>query len=271
MQPQIEQAVTSIKKQLSHPAAVGIILGSGLTPLVAAMEDTVTIGFADIPNFPVSSVAGHSGELVAGRLSNVDVLVMSGRIHFYEGYSMPQVCFPTKVLSGLGINTLIVTNAGGAINTDFAPGNIVLITDHINMMGDNPLRGDANFIDMTTAYDPDLMAIARKAAAAIPLDIKEGVYLAVSGPCYETPAEIRAMRTLGADVVGMSTVPEVIMANSLGIRVLGLSTITNMAAGITGTPLSHQEVLETNRQTAERFKQLICGFLNNWHSPSESN
>ena len=229
--------------------------------MVEEFEEAVAIKFEDIPHFPVSSVPGHQGMVVAGRLADCGVVALSGRVHYYEGYSMQEVCFPTCVMTELGIETLIVSNAAGAVNESYSPGDIVVIRDHINMMGDNPLKGAPNFVDLTNAYDKSLRELAHGTAKELSMDLQEGVYLAVTGPCYETPAEIRSFRNLGADTVGMSTIPEVIMANSLGVRALGLSMVTNMAAGITGIPLSHEEVLETTTRAADTFKNLVRGIV----------
>jgi len=261
MDKKCREAVNSIKDRIGSETKIGVVLGSGLGGLADHFEDTVRIKYEDIPHFPVSAVVGHKGELVAGRFSGVPVLGFSGRVHYYEGYTIQEVCFPVKVMGGLGVEKLIITNAAGAINETYSPGDIIAISDHINLMGDNPLRGTMNFIDMTTAYDPDLRALAHEAADQLGLELKEGVYLVLSGPSFETPAEIRMMRKLGADMVGMSTIPEVIMANSLKIRVLGLSMMTNMAAGITGEPLTPEEVIETADKAAERFKRLVGGII----------
>lgn len=261
MDKKCTEAVKSIKDLIEIDTKIGVVLGSGLGSLADHFEDPVRIKYEDIPNFPVSAVVGHQGELVAGRFSGVSVLAFSGRVHYYEGYTIQEVCFPVKVMAGLGVEKLIITNAAGAINESYTPGDIVAISDHINLMGDNPLRGTMNFIDMTKAYDRDLRALAHDAAGQLGLELKEGVYLVLSGPSFETPAEIRMMRNLGADMVGMSTIPEVIMANSLKIRVLGLSMMTNMAAGITGEPLTSEEVIETADKAAERFKRLVGGII----------
>ena len=236
---------------------IGLILGSGLGGIADQMEDAKRVPFSRIPGFPVSTVKGHQGELVQGRLEGVDLLVLSGRVHYYEGYSMTQVTLPMRVMAGLGIKILVVTNAAGAVNREFNPGDIVAISDHINFMGDNPLRGSTDFVDLTQVYSPRLRELVFRAAQDLGLDPKTGVYTAFSGPCYETPAEIRAVAAWGGDLVGMSTVPETIAARSLGVEVLGLSLVTNMAAGITGQPLSHQEVIQTSARAGERFQALI--------------
>ena len=255
------EAVNAVRDHVKMEAKIGVILGSGLGNLVDHFEDTVRIKYGDIPNFPVSAVMGHKGELVAGRFSGVPLLACSGRVHYYEGYTIQEICFPVQVLAGLGVEKLIITNAAGAINASYSPGDIVAIKDHINLMGDNPLRGTSNFIDMTNAYDRDLRSLAHKVADQLGMELEEGVYLVLSGPSFETPAEIRMMRNLGADMVGMSTIPEVIMANSLNVRVLGLSMMTNMAAGMTGQPLTHEEVFETTQRAAEQFKILVGGVI----------
>jgi purine-nucleoside phosphorylase len=256
-----EAAVETIKKNINVEPEIGIILGSGLGKLVDEFDDLVSIGFADIPNFPVPAVEGHKGEVVAGSLAGVSVLAFSGRVHYYEGYTMEEVCFPVRVMSGLGVETIIITNAAGAVNENYSPGDIVIIADHINLMGDNPLRGTTDFIDMTEAYSSALRAVAHDVAKGLGLKLEEGVYLVLSGPSFESPAEIRMMRAMGADLVGMSTIPEVIMANRLGMKVLGLSMVTNMAAGITGSPLTHAEVIEATRKAANKFKGLVRGIV----------
>lgn len=261
MNKKVQDAVEAIKKRVNVDSKIGIILGSGLGTLVEELEDSVRVPYREIPHFPVSAVAGHTGEAVTGSLSGVHLLIYSGRVHFYEGYSMQEVVFPTNVMAGLGIETLIITNAAGAVNEAFSPGDIIVINDHINLMGDNPLRGTVNFVDMTEAYNRILRRLAHDVAAAAGIRLKDGVYLVLNGPSYETPAEIRLAKNLGADMVGMSTIPETIMANSLGVNVMGLSMITNMAAGITGEPLTHEEVIETSRKGAEAFKTLIRGIV----------
>lgn len=261
MTKDITGAVEKIKKSIHAEPKIGIILGSGLGNLVDEFEDPVSIRFGDIPNFPVSTVEGHKGEVVAGSLAGVSVLALSGRVHYYEGYSMEEVCFPISVMSGLGVETVIITNAAGAVNETYSPGDIVVIGDHINLMGDNPLRGTTHFIDMTEAYSRELRAMAHDVADGLGLKLEEGVYLVLSGPSFESPAEIKMMRIMGADLVGMSTIPEVIMANRLGMKMLGLSMVTNMAAGITGRPLTHTEVIETTRKGANQFKRLVRGIV----------
>ncbi len=261
MNAKIAEAAAALKRHIHFQPKIGIILGSGLDALTDEIEEAVRVRFADIPHFPVSSVDGHRGEVVAGRLCGASLFALSGRVHFYEGYSMQQVVFPIRVMAAFGVKTVIVASAVGAVNESYKPGDIVAISDHINLIGDNPLRGSSNFVDLTEAYSSDLRNLAQTIADKLSITLQSGVYVALSGPSYETPAEVRALRSLGADIVGMSTVPEVIMANSLGMRVLGLSMVTNMAAGRGGKPLSHQEVIETSKNESEKFIALVKGIV----------
>ena len=261
MKRDTDTAVEAIKKNIHVDPKIAIILGSGLGQLVEEFENPASISYGDIPNFPVPAVDGHKGEVVAGSLAGVSVLAFSGRVHYYEGYTTEEVCFPVRVMSGVGVETVIITNAAGAVNEAYSPGDIVIIADHINLMGDNPLRGTTHFIDMTEAYSHELRAVAHNVASDLGLKLDEGVYLVLSGPSFESPAEIRMMRIIGADLVGMSTIPEVIMANKLGMKVLGMSMVTNMAAGITGRPLTHTEVIEATRKGADKFKRLVRGIV----------
>jgi len=252
---------------------VGIILGSGLGAFAAQVEDATTIRYADIPHFPQSTVEGHSGNLILGTIAGVPVAVMQGRVHAYEGYAMNEVTFPTRVLGLLGCKTLIVTNAAGGIDPAYGPGTLVAISDHINLTGTNAALGPneprfartpgagLRFFDMSTAYSPALLAIAHKAAETLGYKLPEGVYLAVLGPSFETPAEIRAFRTLGADLVGMSTVHEVIVARHMGIEVLGFSLVTNMAAGVSDKQIHHKEVMEIGRRVEAQFTQLLKALI----------
>ncbi|MBI5695817.1 MAG: purine-nucleoside phosphorylase [Nitrospirae bacterium] len=263
------RAVGFIRAKSGRPARTGIILGSGLGSLADCVEGRVSIPYQSIPGFPVSSVKGHKGELVLGTLSGIPVAVMQGRFHHYEGYGMPDVTLPVRVMAGLGVDTLVVTNASGGIREDLAPGTFMAVTDHINMMGVNPLAGlpqggDGGrdvFVDMTDAYDPGLAGILKDVAAAKGIYVSEGVLAAVSGPCYETPAEVRMLRALGADAVCMSTVPEVIIARYLGLRVLGLSLVTNRAAGLGDSGPEHEEVLEVAGSRHADFAALVEGFV----------
>ena len=246
----------------------GLVLGSGLGDLAEEIDNKVIIPYKEIPNFPVSTVQGHAGRLVIGKLEGKNVLCMQGRFHFYEGWSMDQVVFPIQVMRILGIENLIVTNAAGCINKDWKPGDLMLITDHIKITtAQNPLRGHnedelgLRFFDMSRAYDPDLGDVARKVAKEQGIDLKEGVYMFFAGPSFETPAEIRAARILGADAAGMSTVPEVIAAAHCGLKTLGISCMTNMAAGILDQPLNHIEVMETGLKVKKQFTALIKGVV----------
>lgn len=263
----INDAVAYIRSKSSIQPEVGVILGSGLGHVVDSIEAETSIPYGEIPGARASTVLGHQGRLILGRTGNLPVAVMQGRVHFYEGYEMAEVLFLARTLGRLGIKKLIVTNAAGGVNTSFAPGDLMLISDHINFMGVNPLRGPnvdefgVRFPDMSEAYPESLRNVAKEVAAAMNLKLQEGVYLALSGPTYETPAEIRAFRTLGADAVGMSTVPEVIAASHMLIPVLGISCITNMAAGILKQKLTHQEVMETTARVQEQFTQLVLGVL----------
>lgn len=242
---------------------LGIVLGSGLGSFARKVEQATAIPYSQIPHFPQSTVPGHSGRLMIGTIGGVPVAVMQGRVHAYEGYSSEEVTFPIRVLSRLGVKTLVLTNAAGGINPAFRQGQLVLISDHINLTGRNPIAGahDARFgprfFDMSDAYSAQLRAVAKDAAKDIDLDLEEGVYLSVLGPSFETPAEIRAFRTMGADLVGMSTVQETIVARQMGIEVLGISCVTNLAAGIQATPLSHEEVLEAGRAVEARLAELL--------------
>ncbi|MBM7552393.1 purine-nucleoside phosphorylase [Thalassobacillus pellis] len=255
----ITEAAAFIKEQLDSDPTVGLILGSGLGVLADDIDGAVVIPYNKIPHFPVSTVSGHKGQLVIGKLQGRQVIAMQGRFHYYEGYSMQQVTFPVRVMRELGIETLLVTNAAGGVNESFEPGDLMLITDHINNMGDSPLIGKNDeelgprFPDMSQAYSKDLLELAQKSADKLGLKVKKGVYVGNTGPAYETGAEVRMIRTLGGDAVGMSTVPEVIVASHSGIRVLGISCISNMAAGILDQPLTHDEVIETTAKVREDF------------------
>ena len=243
-----------------------MILGSGLGELAEEIENPVVIPYNEIPHFPVSTVVGHAGQLVYGKLSGKNVLAMQGRFHYYEGNPMDTVTYPVRVMAALGIHSVVVTNAAGGVNEGFQPGNLMLITDHINFMGTNPLIGpnDENmgprFPDMSAAYTKEYQEKAREVANKLAIDLQEGVYIGFTGPTYETPAEIRMARTMGADAVGMSTVPEVIVASHSGLKVLGISCITNLAAGMQAN-LNHAEVVETTERVKEDFKKLIKEIL----------
>ncbi|MDA7027095.1 purine-nucleoside phosphorylase [Bacillus sp. CLL-7-23] len=259
----ISNAADYVKSKIKHKPVVGLILGSGLGVLANEIKDAVQIKYEDIPGFPVSTVEGHEGQLVIGTLENVQVVAMQGRFHYYEGYSLDKVTFPVRVMKELGVTTLIVTNAAGGVNESYQPGDLMIISDHINHMGTNPLIGPndstlgVRFPDMSVAYDKALRELAKKTAEELNINIHVGVYTAVSGPTYETPAEVRFLRTIGSDAVGMSTVPEVIVARHAGLRVLGISCISNAAAGILDQPLSHDEVMEVTEKVKSDFLQLV--------------
>ncbi|MFB4163514.1 purine-nucleoside phosphorylase [Alteribacillus sp. JSM 102045] len=259
----LENAANKLKEKIDNQPKIGLILGSGLGVLAEEIENAVKVHYEDIPGFPVSTVTGHAGQLVFGHLKGVPTVAMQGRFHYYEGYTMQEVTFPVRVMHAMGVQTLLVTNAAGSVNESFTPGNLMLIKDHINLQGDNPLLGKNDeelgprFPDMSSAYTAELCDTARKAAASLDITLQEGVYAANTGPAYETPAEVRMIRTLGADAVGMSTVPEVMTAVHGGMKVLGISCLSNMAAGILDQPLSHDEVIETTEKVKEEFLQLM--------------
>lgn len=267
------EAVEHILRRTDVRPTLSVILGSGLGNFAAQVEKATVIPYAEIPGWPLSTVEGHAGKLVLGTVEGIAVAVMAGRVHAYEGYSMAEVTFPTRVLGLLGCRTLLVTNAAGGINTSYGEGGLVLISDHINLTGTNAAAGPneprfasvpsagLRFFDMTTAYSPRLREIARAEAARQGIALPEGVYLAVLGPSYETPAEIRAFRVLGADLVGMSTVHEVIVARHMGLEVLGISLVTNMAAGVLDRPLHHEEVMATGRRVEAQFTALLTALV----------
>jgi purine-nucleoside phosphorylase len=268
---QIEEAVARIRSRTRYQPEFGLVLGSGLGTLAEAVEDPDIIPFADIPHFPVSSVPGHAGRLLIGRLADRSVLVMQGRAHYYEGYSMGQVTFPIRLMQLIGVRSVILTNAAGGLNTAFHTGDVMLITDHINligMAGQDPLRGPnddslgVRFPDMSQPYDAGLRALALKVAAEERIDLKQGVYICLAGPSFESPADIRFLRLIGADAVGMSTVPETIVARHGGLRVLGLSGISNLLPGpgeLQAT--SHEEVLAAGLTIVPRLTALIRGVV----------
>lgn len=271
-QSQVEAAATAIRNRTRWQPTVGLVLGSGLNSLADSISNPDIIPYEEIPNWPVSTVVGHSGRLVVGELENQIVLAQQGRAHFYEGYNAAQITLPVRVMIELGIQVLIVTNAAGGINAAYTPGDLMLIKDHINFVGlggHNPLRGPNNekvgprFPDMIDAYDPGLRQVAKETAVSNGFEVQEGVYSYVAGPSFETPAELRMLQTVGADAVGMSTVPTVIVARHAGIRVLGVSSITNKADPDPkpGTVVSHEEVLETGKLIIPRLTALIRGVL----------
>ncbi|MBA2664869.1 MAG: purine-nucleoside phosphorylase [Bradymonadaceae bacterium] len=252
-----------LKSRIKEQPKVALILGSGLGALGDTLEERIAIDYSEIPGFPVSKVEGHAGQLAFGRLGGVPVAVMQGRVHYYEGWEMEDVTFPIRVFALLGIKDLVVTNSAGGINADYVPGDLMIISDHLNLTGVNVLRGDnderfgTRFPDMSDAYTTELRQLARKAAADLGVDVKEGVYAGVAGPSYETPAEVRMIGKLGGDVVGMSTVPEVIVASHCNMRVVGISCITNLAAGLSAHKLTHEEVKITANQVRATFGALV--------------
>jgi len=255
-----EKTASLIAGQTAHAPKIGLVLGSGLGGLVEAIADAVALPYSDLPGFPQPTVSGHSGALIVGTLSGTPVAVLSGRAHYYEHGRADAMRFPLEVLKGLGVETLILTNSAGSLVPDSPPGSVMLIADHINLAGANPLIGettDARFVGMTQAYDADLRTAAEASAEAEGIALPSGVYAWFSGPTFETPAEIRMARTLGADAVGMSTVPEVILARFLGMRVLAFSVITNMGAGLTGAELSHEDTKEMAPKGGAKLGQIL--------------
>ncbi len=266
----LHKAAEYITSRMEKTPEIGMILGSGLGVLGNEVEDPVVIKYEDIPSFPRSTVTGHAGQMVIGTLEGKNVLVMQGRFHYYEGYSMDTVVFPVRVMKLLGIEKFLVTNASGGVNTSYKPGDLMIISDHIKLGLDNPLRGanmesfGLRFPDMSDGYAKSLRVLAKKAGEELGISLKEGVYALMGGPNYETPAEIRMLRTLGADAVGMSTVPEVLTAVHAGMKVLGISCITNMAAGVLDQPLEHAEVMETAERVRENFTALVRRVISKW-------
>jgi len=267
----VQETARYIREQITdEPVSIAMILGSGLGVMAQELEDPITLNYHDIPGFPVSTVIGHAGELVTGYLEGKRVMVMNGRFHYYEGHSMDTLAFPVQVMKSLGIEHLLVTNAAGCVNVAWNPGDLMVISDHIKLISDNPLRGEnlemlgERFFDMSEAYDKKLRALAHRCAGEIGITLREGIYQLFSGPSFETPAEVRFARMCGADAVGMSTVPEVIAANHAGMKVLGISCMTNMAAGILSQPLDHQEVLETGEKVKSIFIALVRKIVGAW-------
>lgn len=266
-----EEAAAYLRQRISaaglQTPQLGMVLGSGLGGFATHVANSLIVPYSEIPNFPQSTVEGHGGKLVIGTISDVPVAVMQGRVHAYEGYAPQQVTFPMRVLGKLGIHAVIVTNAAGGIRASLKQGELVLLADHINFTGSNPLTGPndsrfgARFFDMSTAYSPDFRKMAKAEAALQGFTLTEGVYLCVPGPSYETPAEIRAFRTLGADLVGMSTVHEVIVARHMGIEVLGLSLVTNMAAGVLEQAINHEEVMEAGKHAEKQLTSLLTALV----------
>ncbi len=256
-------AAEYIRSKIGDKPDIGMVLGSGLGVLASQVSNPVVLEYSDIPEFPESTVQGHAGQLVFGKLGDKKILVMKGRFHYYEGYEMEKAAFGIWVMKLLGIENVIITNAAGGVNESFVQGCLMVITDHIGFLGPSPLRGPnldvfgPRFPDMTEIYNKGLISLARECSGKLNINVYEGVYCFAQGPQYETPAEIRAIRILGADAVGMSTVPEAVAANHAGMKVLGISCITNMAAGMTGEKLSHEEVVETSAMVREEFLAFI--------------
>jgi len=263
MIPALDTAVAAIRARTHVEPAVGVVLGSGLGGFADAVEDPVEIPYGEIPGWPVSTAVGHAGTLVLGTAMGVPVAVMKGRAHLYEGHPPEKVVFGIRVLGRLGVRTLVLTNACGAVDTTLEPGQLVLVADHLNLQGTSPLVGrnedelGPRFPDMSDAYDPALRATARDVGARLGVELREGVYAAWLGPAFETPAEIRMMRTLGADLVGMSTVPEVLAARHMGIRCIAVSCVTNMAAGVLPEPIDHEHVLEVGARAQTMLTALL--------------
>src|ERR1700728_3712658 len=270
-----ETAAQSILQRTSLRPQIGLVLGSGLGPFADSLTDPTRIPYAEIPAFPRSTAIGHAGQLVLGHSNSIPVAVMQGRVHLYEGYSPQQVAFPMRVFGRMGIRAVILTNAAGGINLNYQQGALVVIRDHINLQGSNSLVGPnddrfgVRFPDMTHAYAKEYRAMAREEAAKLGMALHEGVYAALLGPSYETPAEINYLRTIGAVLVGMSTACEVIAARHMGIKVLAISCVTNMAAGIVDQPLSHQEVMETGERVKTSFEALLRAVLSRIQNDSE--
>ncbi|HYX28707.1 MAG TPA: purine-nucleoside phosphorylase [Pyrinomonadaceae bacterium] len=258
-----QRAAEQIRSRTNLKPAVAVVLGSGLGAFADELSEPTAIAYKDISGFAQATVEGHAGRLVVGNAGNVPIAAMQGRFHFYEGYSLDDVTFPVRVLKMLGVQTLILTNAAGSLNTELTPGSLMVISDHINLMGVNPLIGanddrfGPRFPDLTSTYDPDLQNLVIEEAKTMEIDLRRGVYAALSGPSYETPAEIHMVRTLGADAVGMSTVPEAIVARHMDMRVIGISCITNLAAGVSNRPIDHSQVMEIGKRVRAQFTELL--------------
>ena len=258
-----EHAARIIRARVTLQPRIGVVLGSGLGAFADNFEEAVAVPYQEIPGFGRSTAVGHAGQLVIGKIDQVPLLAMKGRLHHYEGYSLEEVTFPLRTLKLLGLKTIILTNASGGVNVQFNPGTLMVITDHLNLMGDNPLIGPNDerfgprFPDMSAVYSPALQEIVMEEAREMGVEIRRGVYAALTGPSYETPAEIHLMRNCGADAVGMSTVPEAIVARHMDMEVLGISCITNLAAGVTDEPISHEDVMATGDRVSATFRQLL--------------
>ncbi len=260
----VQSTVQWLEDRIPTVPEVALILGSGLGALCEQFDEAISMDYREVPGFPVSAVEGHAGKLVYGKLADKPVIAMQGRVHYYEGWSLEELTFPVRVFGLMGIETLLVTNSAGGSNPEYVPGDLMAITDHLNLTGVNPLRGanderfGPRFPDMSYAYDPEVRQTILDAAEALGYELKQGVYAGMAGPSYETPAEIRMVQTLGGDAVGMSTVPEVIIANHGGMNVGGISCITNLAAGLGAEKLDHAEVKEVAARVREKFTSLVC-------------
>ncbi|HVS83361.1 MAG TPA: purine-nucleoside phosphorylase [Pyrinomonadaceae bacterium] len=258
-----EKAARMIRARANAEVAVAIVLGSGLGAFAEELTEAIAIPYEEIPGFARATVEGHAGSLVIGKAGDVTVAAMQGRFHFYEGYSLEEVTFPIRVLKMLGVRTLVLTNAAGALNVEFAPGSLMVISDHVNLLGANPLTGPNDdrfgprFPDLTSVYAPELQNIVIEEARAMGMEMRRGIYAALSGPSYETPAEIHMVRTLGADAVGMSTVPEAIVARHMEMQVIGISCITNLAAGVSSRPIDHGQVMAIGERVRAEFTELV--------------
>lgn len=256
-------AARTIRARSAEELRVGVVLGSGLGAFADALQESVAISYEEIDGFARSTVEGHAGRLILGKIEGVPVAVMQGRFHYYEGYSLDEVTFPMRTLGLLGVKSVVLTNAAGGLNNTFTQGALMVISDHLNLMGANPLRGandmrfGARFPDMSEVYDREYQECAVREAHAMGIELRRGIYAALTGPSYETPAEIRMLRVLGADAIGMSTVPEAIVARHMSLKVLGISCITNMAAGVLDRPIDHAEVMETGERVRETFTELL--------------
>ncbi len=268
MYTKINEAAEYLKSKINNNPKIAIVLGSGLSSLADIVENKIEIDYKDIPGFSVSTVVGHAGKIVSGNINGVSVFIMQGRIHFYEGYKIDEVVLPIRVMKAIGIEKLILTNSSGAVNTEYTPGDLVILNDHINLTGLNPLIGKnmdefgPRFPDMSSVYDKELINKIREIGNNLNLNLKEGVYAWMTGPSYETPSEVKMIRILGGDVVGMSTAPEAIVANHQGMKVAAISCATNMAAGILQQPLNHKEVVETAKSVESKMISLLKEIVN---------
>lgn len=266
----LKQSADHIRQRIHKTPYIAVVLGSGLGNLANYMSNTIEIPYEEIPNFPRTTVAGHEGRLIFGELGGRDIVAMKGRFHYYEGWNMEQVVFPIRAFKFLGVENLLLTNAAGGINTQFRPGDLMLIKDHIGFFAENPLRGEnidelgPRFPDMSHIYDRELVEMAAECAMRLHCDIRRGIYAYTKGPSFETPSEIRALRYFGADAVGMSTVPEAIAARHMGMKVLGISCITNMAAGVLDQALNHEEVIEAGKKVEAKFSALVTEIIKSW-------